>query len=461
MKHGYSSNQGISDIREENIAARHFTLYGNDVLRLSSAINDSVTSNILSISELTTGGGVNNRFPIGTYIQIRDEIMRVVSSGNTTQLTVIRGSLGTRKQSHPADSLIKKIKPIAVEFRRPSILRASGHTFEYLGYGPGNYSTGLPQVQNRTLTDDEEYLSQAQERSSGVVVYTGLNNEGDFYIGNKRISSSSGEESSFGIPIPTVTGETASNNSVVFDEIIVRQRIIVEGGPQQNILSQFDGPVTFSNDVNFTDDLITSGTVDLGGTIEITGSFPNGAKMNNVLVGVGTQQTEITTVPGSGDLVLNAASGFSVAIATDTKYNAKVTFEKQVNFNGFTTFSGDVFMSGAGFTYCGGPLHVCDDIVAFYGQTSDLAMKENVSTLEDPLAKVMQIRGTEYDWKEGNKSYKGHDVGVIAQDVERVLPEAVSTKPDGTKGVHYNKLIPLLIEAVKDLSQQVDELKDK
>ena len=204
--------------------------------------------------------------------------------------------------------------------------------------------------------------------------------------------------------------------------------------------------------------MITSGTVELGGSIEITGEFPNGAKMNNVLVGVGTNKTEITTVPGSGDLVLNAASGFAVAIATDTKYTASVTFEQQVNLNGFTTFSGNVFMSGAGFTYCGGPMHVCDDIVAFYGQTSDIAMKENVSLLEDPLAKVMQIRGTEYDWKEGNKSYKGHDIGVIAQDVEKVLPEAVSTKPDGTKGVHYNKLIPLLIESVKELTNKVNEL---
>jgi hypothetical protein len=50
---------------------------------------------------------------------------------------------------------------------------------------------------------------------------------------------------------------------------------------------------------------------------------------------------------------------------------------------------------------------------------------------------------------------------VIAQDIEKVLPEAVSTKPDGTKGVHYNKLIPLLIEAVKDLSNKVDDIKDK
>jgi len=447
----------------EAIGSRYSNFYDGEHGVTKDALDNTTTTVRLQLPN--AGIGTDLRFKLGDYIEIDSEIMRVsekgLIGGGNDGLRVIRGALGTLPTEHYLGSLIRKIDPLAIELRRPSILRASGHTFEYLGYGPGNYSTGLPQVQNRTLTDDEEYLSQAQERSSGSIVYTGLNNEGDFYIGNKRISSSSGEESSFGIPIPTVTGESASSNSVVFDEVIVRQRIIVEGGPQQNILSQFDGPVTFSNDVNFTDDLITSGTVELGGSLEIVGNFPNGAKLNNVLVGVGTQQTEIRTVAGSGDLVLNAATGFAVAIATDTKYTASVTFEKQVNFNGFTTFSGDVYMSGAGFTYCGGPLHVCDDIVAFYGQTSDLAMKENVSTLENPLAKVLQIRGTEYDWKVGNKSYTGHDVGVIAQDVEKVLPEAVSTKPDGTKGVHYNKLIPLLIEAVKDLSSQVDELKDK
>ena len=123
--------------------------------------------------------------------------------------------------------------------------------------------------------------------------------------------------------------------------------------------------------------------------------------------------------------------------------------------------SGNFFHSGAGATFCGGPLHCCDDIVAFYGQSSDATLKDNITILQSSLEKLMGIRGTEYDWKEGNKSYSGHDIGVIAQDVEKVLPEAVSTKPDGTKGVHYNKLIPLLIEAVKDLSQQVDDIKDK
>ena len=60
--------------------------------------------------------------------------------------------------------------PLAIELRRPSILRASGHTFEYLGYGPGNYSTALPQLQVRQLPDDEVYLVQSQELSCGQVV---------------------------------------------------------------------------------------------------------------------------------------------------------------------------------------------------------------------------------------------------------------------------------------------------
>ena len=446
---------------EEAIGSRYQNLYAGETATLKEAVTNLSTA--IRVQVPNSGIGTDLRFKLGEYIEIDKEIVRVAEQGlvgaGNDSLTVIRGVLGTLPAAHVNGSLIRKVDALAVEMRRPSILRASGHTFEYLGYGPGNYSTGLPQVQNRTLSDDEEYLAQAQERSAGVVVYTGLNNEGDFYIGNKRISSSSGKETSFGIPIPTVTGEAVSTNSVVFDEVIVRQRIIVEGGPQQNILSQFDGPVAFSNDVSFTDDMVTSGTVELGGTIDITGTFPNGAKLNCVIVGVGTNKSEITTDPAcASDLVLNAAPGFSVAIATDTRYTADVVFDNQVTFNGFTSFTQNVYSTAGFVTFCGGPLHCCDDIVAFYGQSSDATLKDNIATLDNPLDKVMQIRGTEFDWKEGNPNYQGHDIGVIAQDVESVLPDAVSTKPDGTKGVHYNKLIPLLIEAVKDLSKQVDDL---
>jgi len=460
LPHAFSDhNQAVSI--EEAVGSRYFNLYGGDNVGLKTNITNLDTS----VPVQHSGIGTANRFQLGDYLEVDEEIIRVSATGlsgsGNDALSVLRGQLGTVPKPHTIDSIIKKINVHAVETRRPSILRASGHTFEYLGYGPGNYSTGLPQVQNRSLTETEEYLAQAQERSGGSVVYTGLNNRGDFFIGNKKINSATGQESSFNIPIPTITGEDPSANSIVVDEITVKQRINVEGGIQQNILSQFDGPVTFTNDVSLTGKVVSSGSIELAGTIDFTGSFPNGAVINNIIVGVGTNKTEITTKPNIGDLVLNAASGYKVAIATDTAYDAEVTFNKQVNFQGFTTFSGDFWHSGSGVTFCGGPIHCCDDIIAFYGQSSDVSLKENISTLDNPLEKLVSIRGTEYDWKEGNKNYQGHDIGVIAQEVEKVLPEAVSTKPDGTKGVHYNKLIPLLIEAVKDLSNKVDDIKDK
>ena len=196
---------------------------------------------------------IRSRFPIGSYIQIDGEIMRIASNiltGSNDEITVIRGALGTIiPAEHPVGSKIKKIKPLPIELRRPSILRASGHTFEYLGYGPGNYSTALPQLQNRSLTEREEFLSQSQETSCGNVVYTGMNDKGDFYIGNTKISSSSGQQTTFDIPIPTITGEDPNRLSIVADEVIVKERLLVEGGVSKQILSQFDGPVTFNENV--------------------------------------------------------------------------------------------------------------------------------------------------------------------------------------------------------------------
>ena len=76
-----------------------------------------------------------------------------LSGGGGDEITVIRGSLGTNTETHLINSRIKKVKPLPIELRRPSILRSSGHTFEYVGFG-GNYSTALPQLQNESLTEE-------------------------------------------------------------------------------------------------------------------------------------------------------------------------------------------------------------------------------------------------------------------------------------------------------------------
>ena len=261
LKHSLSANDASSDSSDENISIRGAHLFDDEVAYIESFTSQSV----IKVSLPGTLTSVSTRLPYGCYIQVDDEIMRVslptVTADN--EITVIRGALGTRVESHPNGSLIRKIKPIPVEFRRPSVLRASGHTFEYLGYGPGNYSTALPQLQTVSLSEQEEFLSQAQERSAGAVVYTGMNDKGDFYIGNQKKSSLTGEETTFDTPVPTVTGEDPSRLSVVFDEVTVKERLVVEGGDSSQILSQFDGPVTFNEETRIKNKLVVEGTLKI------------------------------------------------------------------------------------------------------------------------------------------------------------------------------------------------------
>lgn len=106
-----------------------------------------------------------------------------------------------------------------------------------------------------------------------------------------------------------------------------------------------------------------------------------------------------------------------------------------------------------------GTLTATDDITAFY--SSDERLKENIVQIPNPIDKVKQIKGVEFDWNNKQDVYEGHDVGVIAQDIEKVLPELVITRDNGYKAVKYEKIIALLIEAVKDQQSQIDELKSK
>lgn len=106
-----------------------------------------------------------------------------------------------------------------------------------------------------------------------------------------------------------------------------------------------------------------------------------------------------------------------------------------------------------------GRIDASNDIVAF--STSDRRLKENITPITNALEKVRSLTGVEFDWREETKSvhgYEGHDVGVIAQDVQAVLPEAVRTNDSGYLSVRYEKMIALLVEANKELADRVEQL---
>ena len=95
---------------------------------------------------------------------------------------------------------------IEIEQRRTSQIRAGNQTFEYTGFGSGNYSTGFPSKQEVVLSDKEVLYSQSQRRRAGVVFYSGLNAYGDLYVGNQKINAITGEVEIIDKPILRVAG---------------------------------------------------------------------------------------------------------------------------------------------------------------------------------------------------------------------------------------------------------------
>jgi hypothetical protein len=85
---------------------------------------------------------------------------------------------------------------------------------------------------------------------------------------------------------------------------------------------------------------------------------------------------------------------------------------------------------------------------------SSIALKDNVTTITDALAKVMNLRGVEFDYKANGK----HQIGVVAEEVEKVF-ECVVDETNGIKSVAYQNLVAVLIEAVKDLKKEIDTLR--
>lgn len=86
---------------------------------------------------------------------------------------------------------------------------------------------------------------------------------------------------------------------------------------------------------------------------------------------------------------------------------------------------------------------------------SDARLKTNISTASDALAKILQLRGVSFNWKSTGKA----DVGLVAQEVEKVYPELVSTGADGIKAVEYGHLVGPLVEAIKAQQAEIDALK--
>jgi hypothetical protein len=203
----------------------------------------------------------------------------------------------------------------------------------------------------------------------------------------------------------------------------------------------------------------------------------------NVQIGGGSSPslTNKFEVDGSNGQLFSVTDSFTGTIFSANDISGIPSIEildtglvKFAQYNGSVAISTSTAVSGSALSVYGiistigtaGEIRASSEITAYY--SSDARLKENVSVISNPIEILTQITGVYFDWTDEHIARRGgedgffvrkHDIGVIAQEVEAVLPEIVATREDGYKAVKYEKIVPLLIEAVKSQQQTIDTLK--
>jgi len=249
----------------------------------------------------------------------------------------------------------------------------------------------------------------------------------------------------------------------------------LSGNPPGGLNGQFQ----FNNTGSFSGSsaLTFSGGV-VRGSGSFTGSFTGNLTGNATSATNAVNATNATNATSATNAVnsVNATNATNATLATNVAGGANCilfnsgtnTTTTSTNFkiaSNILTVTGSLRVTAPNLSPISavtpGSIYASGDVVAF--ATSDKRLKDNITLISNPIEKIQKIGGYEFDWipTEDIHSYEGHDIGVIAQEIEEVLPELVQTRDNGYKAVKYDKIVALLIEAIKDQQKQIEELKSK
>ena len=242
--------------------------------------------------------------------------------------------------------------------------------------------------------------------------------------------------------------------------------------------------ISISGDMTYTSPSFDgSGNVTAAGTLATVnsnvGSFGSASAVPVITVNGKGLITAVSTSSISSDLDIAGDSGTdTVTLGSDTltfdggtgvtttvtNNQVSIAIDQAVATSSDVQF--DSFGVGTAASGTTGEIRATNDITAFY--SSDQSLKENVRNIDGALDIVSQINGVRFDWTDDYIESKGGadgyfvrkaDIGVIAQEIEQVLPEVVAEREDGIKGVKYDRIVSVLIEAVKELKAEIEELK--
>jgi len=206
--------------------------------------------------------------------------------------------------------------------------------------------------------------------------------------------------------------------------------------------------------------LTIQGTTNATGSVNVVGSgyYSNNLRINGTLFAPSISGT-------SGIVLQNSTSVTGNVTVNGTGGNNNITGDIN-NINGVTNIIGNTTVTG-GLTITldtsvQGSIYCTNDVVAFY-TSSDQRVKDNIKPIGFALDKISYLKGCEFVYNDRAPQHlkSRPSYGLIAQDVEKVLPHAVDERANGFKGVNYENVIPLLVQCIKELKEEIALLKNK
>ena len=229
--------------------------------------------------------------------------------------------------------------------------------------------------------------------------------------------------------------------------------------------SSFTGTLlgTASTASYFVTSSVTSASFATSASQVATSSYADNFTVANQL----TATTLIVQTISSSVVYSSGSNIFGNNLNNTQKFTGSVEITGSLLVKGPTILSGSALITGSlGVGTTGsaviGRIDASNDVVAF--STSDENLKKNIKPIENALEKIEQIGGYNFEWKEDKNNihgFSGQDVGVIAQEIESILPEVVTTRDNGYKAVKYEKIVPLLIQCIKELKDEIRDLKSQ
>lgn len=436
------------------------TVAGNKFLGFSSSINNTVGFLGDTIYD-TTAGALNVWSTSGTWTSIAPSI---------------------------ASSPVATIEYAGGGLRVASTFAGKGFSINYSGTGKLEYDSNLATVYSYPTGLSGIYIGSSPANTFTDSI---LNTQGPISVlgvGTNRIQLSANSNNStitLGGSGLILAGNTLSLNANLLGTNGTKSFVIKDGlasGTYAQLSAspafEFTGGLVKINSSLMVTGSANFGTVVISNTTNVSAvtSFVINTtdsstapltsllvKDDNAITGQVLLDVRGTTSGGTSKSILNARipdGGPYLGIHTTTKYGTESTaISGGVYFKGgpvsIVGSSGTNVLTITGNATIQGDLSATGDIIGFY--TSDKRLKDNITPIQNALNKTLALNGVNFTWN-NSASYSGNDIGLIAQDVQQQIPEAVGTRYDGYLGVHYEKVIPLLVEAIRVLNNKVEEL---